>query len=194
MSHNFRALHVLKIVLKTCKAVIFFTTSRRSKDRNVGQKNPRLHRWTVNAELLQLQKWKDITHAAVWQTKSSISWTNTIIIISILRPRWFVSPVKEDQRRRRVWIPTGQTRQATRGKCWPNFKIPRRRGRRPLWELLGSKENRGKILYLRGDRDLTTLSGRSYCYTFNFLLLMYGEFDGLTARSVSLLGKHWSRV
>lgn len=137
VSHNFRALHVLKIVFKNLQGG-YFLHNITSKDRDVDQTSLRLHRWTFNVGRL-LQKWKDLANAADLQTTSNTSWMNTIIIISILQPQWCVSPAKEDQRKRLVWIPTGQTRPATRGKYWPNFKIPRRRGRRVIWELLGSK-------------------------------------------------------
>lgn len=76
----------------------------------------------------------------------NISWTNMNIITSILQQQRWAIHVKEDQRKKQVWIQTDPTQQAMKEKFWQSFKMRKERRKCVISRLL--KSDQGSSIFM----------------------------------------------
>lgn len=76
----------------------------------------------------------------------NISWTNMNIITSILQQQRWAIHVKEDQRKKQVWIQTDPTQQAMKEKFWQSFKTRKERRKCVISRLL--KSDQGSSIFM----------------------------------------------
>lgn len=91
----------------------------------------------------------------------NISWTNMNIITSILQQQRWAIHVKEDQRKKQVWIQTDPTQQAMKEKFWQSFKTRKERRKCVISRLL--KSDQGSSIFM----ETKERTGRSQLPTNN---------------------------